>query len=122
MKKLALVAVLSLGLLTACAPKEEEVKVEENTIQTTISVVADGKEVAEKVLVIPEGDTLQETMTENFDVVEVDGFVTSIEGVEQSEEDNKWWLFEVDEEQVNEGAETFIPEEDDSIVWELTEF
>lgn len=122
MKKFTLVAVLSLGLLTACAPKEEEVKVEENTIQTTVSVVADGKEVAEKVLVIPEGETLQETMVENFDVVEADGFITTIEGVEQDAAENKFWVFEVDEAQVNEGAETFIPEEDDSIVWELMAF
>lgn len=123
MKKLALVAVLSVGFLTACAPKEvEEVKVQENTIQTTISIIAEGAVIEEKEVTLDEGATLQEAMKENFDIVEEEGFVTTIEEVAQSEEENKWWMFEVNEEQPTEGADTFVPEEDDSIVWELTEF
>lgn len=122
MKKLALVAILSAGFLTACTPKEEEVKVQENTIDTTITIVAEGEVIEEKEVAIPEGDTLQEAMKDNFTIVEEDGFVTSIEEVAQSENENKWWMFEVDDEQPTEGADTFVPEEDDTIVWELTEF
>ena len=124
MKKLLLLSTLSLSfVLASCGTEEVEPKeVAEDTISATITITSEDKTVAEKVVVFEEGENLQEVMTETFDVVEEDGFITSLEGLEQSESENKWWTFTANDEMVNVGANEYILEEDDNIDWTLTKF
>ncbi|WP_070120882.1 DUF4430 domain-containing protein [Bacillus marinisedimentorum] len=119
---------------SADKPKEEEkaaTETEESaatesgeaeTEQVVIQVVSDeGEAVAEKDIEA-NGDSLLDIMKENFEVEEKDGFIQSIEGEAQSEEDNKFWVYEVDGEQVTVGAQEFTPEGGEEIVWKLTQF
>jgi len=124
MKKLLLLSTLSLSfVLASCGTEEVKPKeVVEDTISATITITSEDKTVAEKVVVFEEGENLQEVMTETFDVVEEDGFITSLEGLEQSESENKWWTFTANDEMVNVGANEYILEEDDNIDWTLTKF
>lgn len=72
---------------------------------------------------VAEDTSLLDLMQQNYDtVVEDDGFIESIEGVEQSSADGLYWIYEVNAEAVYESAEDFIPKDRDVISWELTSF
>ncbi|PRY83656.1 DUF4430 domain-containing protein [Alkalibacterium olivapovliticus] len=91
--------------------------------EVQVVIIAQGEEVNTDTLMVAADTTLMELMQQHYDlIVTADGFVESIEGIEQEPEKNLYWVYEVNEEQVTEGAETFIPEENDTIIWELTAF
>lgn len=95
----------------------------ENLSEVTIMIYANDEELAHDTLEIPTDMTLIEIMEENYEMtVSDDGFVEAIEGVEQSIENNKFWVYEANEEMVTESAEDFIPEDGDTILWELLTF
>ena len=96
--------------LTADADKEV------NILITTID-----EEIANEKVGASSNETLMEIMEHNFDVsVSEEGFVESIEGVEQNP--NEYWVFEVNNEMVTVSAEEFIPKDTDLITWELMAF
>ncbi len=61
-------------------------------------------------------------MKENIEIEETDGFINSINGVEQSEKENKFWVYTVNDEQVTVGAGEYELLDGDQVIWELTEF
>lgn len=62
-------------------------------------------------------------MVENFDVEGVEeGFITSINGVEQDESEGLYWLYYVNEEMPSVGAGDYIVEDGDLIEWKLESF
>lgn len=72
---------------------------------------------------VAEDTSLLDLMQQNYDtVVDDDGFIESIEGIEQSSADGLYWIYEVNSEAVFESAEDFIPKDEDVISWELTSF
>lgn len=77
-------------------------------------------EVVNETVDIASDTTLMELMQQHYDIIVTeDGFIESIEGFEQQPADNLYWLYEANGDRVNEGAETFIPEDNDTITWEL---
>lgn len=120
-KKLTLLTVLSLGILTACATEEEAVVPEEEGQTAEITIIAGEDIVVEKEVEI-NGEPLQEILANNFELEEEDGFITAIEGIPQVEEDNTWWMFEVNGEMPQVGANEYIVQDEDEVVWELTAF
>lgn len=133
-KKYALISLASLSmLLGACgttATKEKtsvstEVEVvDEKTIPVSVKIIVDEEEVSDltKEIEAEEGQSLMDVMKENYEIDEEDGFLKGIEGYEQSEEDNKWWMFQVNGEEGEVGAADYEVLENDDITWELTKF
>lgn len=126
MKKLALTLALSLALLTSCGTSQNDnqttISSNEEILSATITVKDEEEIVSEKEVEFNEGDILQDVMKDNFELSEEGGFITSIEEIKQSETDNKWWVFTANDEMVNVGANEYILEDDDDIVWTLTQF
>ena len=73
-------------------------------------------------LAVDNGVILLDAMKENMEIDETDGFINSINGVEQSEKENKFWIYTVNGEQVTVGAGEYELLDGDQVVWELTEF
>jgi hypothetical protein len=95
----------------------------EETSEVTVMIYANDEELANDTHTVSADTTLMEIMEENYDLnVTDEGFIEAIEGVEQSIEDNEFWVFEANEEMVTESAEDFVPEDGDTILWELMAF
>lgn len=91
--------------------------------EINMTIVADGEIIADDTLDVADDSTLLDIMIQHYDlIVTDDGFIESIEGIDQIPEENLFWVYEVNEETVTEGAADFVPEEGDNIVWELTAF
>lgn len=116
---------LALGLLTGCSNGADEGDIsEENNTNTTVSTnessgkedlaedevritisIDNGKEsVAEEVVQVEEGDILMDVLKDTFYVEEDGGFITSIERVENDDEEGKYWMFFVNGEMAEVGA------------------
>ena len=48
--------------------------------------------------------------------------MSAIEGYEQSQEDNEWWMYQVNGEDADVGAADFEVHDGDEITWTLTKF
>lgn len=116
------VVLLVVGLWTQDLASNTPTTVDQDQ-EVQVVIIAQGEEVNTDTLMVAADTTLMELMQQHYDlIVTADGLVESIEGIEQEPEKNLYWVYEVNEEQVTEGAETFIPEENDTIIWELTAF
>lgn len=86
-------------------------------------IVAHDDELVNETVTVASDTTLLDLMQQNYDIVITDeGFIESIEGVEQNPEEGLYWIFEANEEMVNDSAEDFIPQDNDLITWELMSF
>lgn len=62
-------------------------------------------------------------MVESFSVEGTEeGFITSIDGVEQDESEGLYWLYYINEEMPSVGAGDYIVEDGDLIEWKLESF
>ena len=130
-KRLLLLGVTTAFLATGCSDlsvnksetaSETSSETSVQTIQSTISVKVNGETQIEKVAELEAGTNILDA-TNNVFETELDGvFLTSIEGYEQSAEDNLWWIFEVNGEMITVGAGEYIIEDGDFVEWELMAF
>ncbi|GAA0370065.1 hypothetical protein GCM10008932_22030 [Alkalibacterium iburiense] len=91
--------------------------------EVTIVITTAEEELANETVGASSEETLMEIMDNHFDMaVSDEGFVESIEGVEQNTDEGLFWVFEVNDEMVTVGAEEFVPEDQDTITWELMAF
>lgn len=112
------------GTDTSSVAESVASSVQENpeTISVTISVAVDGEEIEEgnKALEVEPGAILLDVVKENYEVVEEDGFITSINGHEQDTEAGKYWLFDVNGEMAPVGANEFELSEGDLVEFNLS--
>lgn len=66
-----------------------------------------------------EGDALLDVLKENFAVEESDGFITSIEGIEQDVDKKMGWIYFINDEMAMVGAADYQLEADDKITFDL---
>ena len=66
-----------------------------------------------------EGDNLLDVMKAQLKIVEKDGFISSINGVEQVPSEQKYWLFDVNGQMSPVGAKEVILKAGDVIDWKL---
>ncbi|MCC5890470.1 MAG: DUF4430 domain-containing protein [Alkalibacterium sp.] len=91
--------------------------------EVQVVILAHDEELVNETVTVASDTNLLDLMQQNYDtVITDDGLIESIEGVDQNPEESLFWIFEVNEEMVNESAEDFIPQEDDIITWELISF
>lgn len=128
--------VLSLSLLlgacsTATAPEKTtdhsahvSTEAKEKTVPVSVQIIVDNEEVTglSKELEVEEGTSVLDVLKENYDVKEKDGFVNAIEGYEQNEKENLWWMYSVNGEEADVGAADFDVSEKDAITWTLIKY
>ncbi|WP_249871897.1 DUF4430 domain-containing protein [Oceanobacillus saliphilus] len=138
MKKLGMlfsVIIMSVGLLIGCASGEEtnqntsvstnntshSEEVAEDAVRITITIDEGAEFVNEQEIPISEGDILMDVMEENFFIeTEFDGtFITSIERVAASDEDQTAWMFFVNDEMPTVGASEYELSPGDKVVFDL---
>ena len=117
-------------LLTACgqAPANTNpttISVETTTaVQTTrvtLNITKDGQAIEGSpfTLTFKEGDNLLDVMKAQLKIVEKDGFISSINGVEQVPSEQKYWLFDVNGQMSPVGAKEVLLKAGDVIDWKL---
>lgn len=98
---------------------------ENNEHLATVSVTFAGEEIEGSPVEIElksEID-LMTYMVQHFDVIGADeGFITSINDVEQDESEGLYWLYYINEEMPSVGAGDYIVEDGDLIEWKLESF
>lgn len=131
MKKLLLL-LTAIFTLAACSPATSEesastattaaTAVAENSV--TVDLKVDGEAVAgaAKEVTIQEDAILLDIMKANYDVVEKDGFISSINGHKQDEAAGLYWTYTVNGEMASVGAGEYKLTPGDKIEWNLAAF
>lgn len=125
--------VFSLMLFSGCTSKPAESSDSSSTEGTVASsekaeekasiTLLDGdKELSKKQVTFEKGQTLFDVLKETYDVEDDKGMITSIDGHAQDEKDNKYWVFTINDEQVNSGAKDVTLKKDDRVVFKLEQF
>lgn len=115
-----LIGLLSLGILLA--NDGNGLNLGGGTGTATFIVTADEDNSREEVIEFEEGATMFAVLEEYFDAQETDGFVYSIDGVEQDEEEGMYWVYDLNEEMGLESALEYELQDGDLVEWELTQF
>lgn len=115
--------------LTACGQAPTTTTTQETTTATTVAqsttvtlnITKDGEAIEGSpfTLTFKEGDNLLDVMKAQLKIVEKDGFIYSINGVEQVPAENKYWLFDVNGTMSPVGAKEVILKAGDVIDWKL---
>ncbi|MBT2732153.1 DUF4430 domain-containing protein [Carnobacterium sp. ISL-102] len=129
--KFGLILVTALSL-AACGDMgtQEAVSSESNSLvesqtkemlSVAISLEQDEEEIEGKTkeLEVEAGTTVLDLLSEQYKVVEEEGFIVSIEGIEQDEEAEKYWMYEVNNEEATVGAAEYEVEDGDQVKWFL---
>lgn len=119
-------------LLTGCVNNEENSKQDDTdkadtdelvTVEFEFDIDDDIYNIDEskinKTVELSADTSLLNAMREQYDVKDEEGYITSIEGYEQSQEKNAYWLYEINDEFAQVGAAEYILEDRDVISWEL---
>ncbi|MEK6190236.1 MAG: DUF4430 domain-containing protein [Carnobacterium alterfunditum] len=90
-------------------------------LSVAISLEQDEEEIegTTKELEVEAGTTVLDLLSEQYKVVEEDGFIVSIEGIKQDEEAKKYWMYEVNNEEATVGAAEYEVEDGDQVKWFL---
>ena len=100
---------------------------EENAEETVHIVISEDKGepdesiIADEEIDIEEGDILLDVLNDHFDVEENDGFINSIEGVEDNEDEGKFWMYDVNGEMAPVGANEYELNPGDEVEFDLQE-
>lgn len=91
--------------------------------QESISVkvqlkIQDGEDM-EKDLTIEEGTSALDALKEAYEVEEKDGFVTEIEGHANDDDTQTYWMYDVNGEMAEVGAQDYILKDNDTMTWTL---
>lgn len=91
------------------------------TLSIVISLEQDGEQVEDttKELEVEEGTTVLDSLKEQYEVIENDGYVVSIEEMEIDEKLGKYWMYEVNNEEAAVGAADYELKDGDQVNWFL---
>ena len=104
---------VSLMLFSGCTTKQAE---------STDSSVAEEKVSSSERSEAKASITLLDVLKENYSVEDDDGMITSLDGHSQDAKNNKYWVFTINDEQVNSGAKDVTLKKDDRVVFKLEQF
>lgn len=133
-KNLVFVLLLSLLLFSGCESKQagatdtsqstEKVAAssEREAMKTSITLLDGEKELSKKDLSFKDGDSLFDVLKENYSIEDDDGMITAIDGHAQDAKNNKYWVFTINDEQVNVGAKDAKLKNGDRVVFKLEQF
>lgn len=108
---------------TASSSAEKTVSSRKKTTETASITLLDGdKELSKKEVKFEDGQSLYDVLKGVYSVEDDDGMITSIDGHAQDEKSNKYWVFTINDEQVNSGAKDVTLKKDDRVVFKLEQF
>lgn len=125
-KFVAGIAFLSALFIVGCSNEQNAADTDEASSQTsqaqeqitaTIEIEDEDQTVDEKEIEATTDETLMEVMQDNFDIKEDSGMITTIEGIEQDEDENMYWTYTINDEMVNTGADETTLEDNDQVVF-----
>ncbi|MBO0454406.1 DUF4430 domain-containing protein [Candidatus Enterococcus murrayae] len=135
MKKKILVFTLLASLLafSGCTTKEadstdksttkEEVSSSKKAeVTSTITLLDGDKELSKKEIAFQDGEKLFDVLEKNYEIEDNDGMISSIDGHAQDEKNKKYWVFTINDEQVNSGAKDVVLKDGDRVVFKLEQF
>lgn len=125
--------IFSLTLISGCTSKSSESSDSSSAKETvagsekigekaSITLVDGDKELSKKQVSFEKGQSLFEVLKETYAVEDDKGMITSIDGHAQDEKNNKYWVFTINDEQVNSGAKDVTLKKDDRVVFKLEQF
>ena len=117
-------------LLTACGQAPANTNSTATSVETTIAVqttsvtlniTKDGQAIEGSpfTLTFKEGDNPLDVRKAQLKIVEKDGFISSINGVERVPSEQKYWLFDVNGQMSPVGAKEVLLKAGDVIDWKL---
>ena len=103
---------------------EDTESTEGEEIEFSVDIFVEDEAVADlsKEITAEEGDYLLDVMKDEYDMDEEGGFVESIEGYEQDEDEELYWMYYVNDEMSDVGAADYELEEADQVEWKLESF
>lgn len=107
---------------TVDTSNDKQIKLTENVfkeISTTIILKEGDNEISKKNFTIKFGENLLNVLKDNFEIEEIDGFITSIEGKSQDEKESIYWMYTINGESANVGAGDYELKDKDIIVFTL---
>lgn len=117
---------IAVALLFGCANNNEAENEAEEAIDASISITIsedEGEEIiSEDDWDIEEGDVLMDVLKDHYDIEEDEGFIESIEGVSPEKDEEKAWMYFVNDEMAEVGAAEYEVEADDDIVFDLQSY
>mgnify|MGYP001067375150 FL=1 len=125
-KFVAGIAFFSALFIVGCSNEQDAADTSEATSQTsqaqeeitaTVEIEDEDQTVDEKEIETTTDETLMEVMQDNFDIEEDSGMITTIEDIEQDEDENMYWTYTINDEMVNTGAEETTLEDNDQVVF-----
>lgn len=102
--------------------KEQVSSSEKNEQKATITLLDGDNEISKKEVVFKKGQNLFDVLKKNYQIEDDDGMITSIDGHAQDAKANKYWVFTINDEQVNTGAKDVTLKKDDRVVFKLEQF
>lgn len=122
--RILFIAVFLIIPITACGatddsnPKTEQVESVE--VDFELSKDEHAEMIKEKTVDIKEGAVVQDVLEENFDVETDDsGMIVSIDGLEAEQDENKAWIYTVNDEVVMVGAAEYELEAGDLVKFDF---
>ncbi|HLR54055.1 MAG TPA: DUF4430 domain-containing protein [Pseudogracilibacillus sp.] len=117
---------IAVALLFGCANNNEAENEAEEAIDASISITIsedEGEEIiSEDDWDIEEGDVLMDVLKDHYDIEEDEGFIESIEGVSPEKDEEKAWMYFVNDEMAEVGAAEYEVEADDDIIFDLQSY
>src|SRR5690625_3912112 len=91
----------------------------EDAVSITISVDDGAEVITEKEVAIEDGEILMDVLKDNLDINENGEMIESIEGHSQDEDEGKYWLYTVNGEMAEVGANDYELTAGDEVVFDL---
>lgn len=98
----------------------EELK-ENNQFKVIITVDGERQEELSEIISVNEDKSLVELLNDTYDIIQEDGFIESIEGFSQEPKENRWWLFTINGNYSEVGADEYLPVAGDIVEFRLSE-
>lgn len=131
MKKIVFSSFLALFLIggVACSTGSEnktETTISETkkaeTYDVSLSLIVDEKVVKTDEVNVTKNDSVLDILQNQFETEEKGGIISKIDGIEQEPNNNKYWMFYVNDQEATKGAKDVFVSEGDKIEWRLNEF
>ena len=121
-KLLFIFLIFSLSVFfVGCNKTDKDIGTDSTTKDFSISIVVKDhdEEIFNKEIEVVSGKILLSILNENLKIEEENGFITSIEGRSQNPEENIYWLYFINGEFAEVGANVYEVKENDKIEFNL---
>lgn len=115
----------TITLLVGCSTASDDVEQgqEADFTEGNITIIVSEEEAdevySEEEVTIEEDAILMDVMKENYEIEEDDGFITAIDGISPEEDEQKAWIYSVNDEEALVGAAEYELSIDDEVVFDL---